>query len=92
MGALIRIVYGANPSKSADLERSITIAYEDLLCELVPLSQVKQKASELFKGPIPYSTHDLAISTALAFFTSPPLVQILQECRISARFLAYSEG
>ena len=86
MDALIRTIYGANPpSKSADLERSITIAHEDLLFERVPLSEVKQKAGELFKGPIPYSTHDLAVSTALAFFKSPEYVPALQECQIAAR-------
>jgi hypothetical protein len=86
MDALIRTIYGANPPrKSADLERSITIAHEDLLSERVPLSEVKQRACELFKGPIPYSTHDLAVSTALAFFKAPEYVPALQECQISAR-------
>jgi len=67
MDALIRTIYGANPlRKSADLERSITIGHEDLLSERVPLSEVKQRACELFKGPIPYSTHDPAVSTAFA--------------------------
>ena len=45
MDALIRTIYGANPPpKSADLERSITIAHEDLLFERVPLAEVKQRA------------------------------------------------
>jgi hypothetical protein len=86
MDGLIRTIYGANPPpKSADLERSITIAHEDLLFERVPLSEVKQRATELFKGPIPYSTHDLAVSAALAFFKSPEYVPALRECQIPAR-------
>jgi hypothetical protein len=86
MDAMIRLVYGANPpSKSADLERSIAIAYRDLLCEQVPLSQVKQLASELFKGPVPYSTLDLAVSTALGIFKDPEYVPVLQECQLVAR-------
>jgi hypothetical protein len=90
MDGLIRIIYGANPPpKSADLERSITIAHEDLLFERVPLSEVKRHATELFKGPMPYSTYDLAVSTALAFFhsriKSPEYVPALQECYIPAR-------
>jgi hypothetical protein len=86
MDGMIRMIYGANPPpKSADLERSITNAHEDLLFEKVPLAEVKQRASELFKGLIPYSTHDLAVSTALAFFKSPEYVSVLQECEISAR-------
>jgi hypothetical protein len=86
MDGPIRTIYGANPlPKSADLERSITIAHEDLLFERVPLSEVKQRASELFKGSIPYSTHDLAVSTALAFFKNPEYVPALRECQIPAR-------
>ncbi len=86
LDSLIRTIYGPSPpSKSADLERSITIAHEDLLFEHVPLSEVKQKARELCKGPIPYSTHDLAVSTALGFFKSPEYVPALQECQIPAR-------
>jgi hypothetical protein len=68
MDGMIRMVYGANPPpKSADIERSITIAHEDLLFEKVPLSEVKRTAGELFKGPVPYSTHDLAVSPAFVF-------------------------
>jgi hypothetical protein len=86
MDAFIRTIYGPNPPrKSADLERSITIAHEDLLFERVALSNVKEKAGELFRGPIPYSTHDLAVSTALGFFKSPHYVPALQECQLHAR-------
>ena len=86
MDAIIRTIYGANPPrKSADLERSVTIAHEDLLFERVPLSEVKRVAGELFQGPIPYSTHDLAVSTALAFFKAPEFVPVLTECQIPAR-------
>jgi hypothetical protein len=50
MDALIRLIYGANPPpKSADLERSVTIAHEGLLFERVPLAEVKRKASELLR-------------------------------------------
>lgn len=85
-GALIRTIYGANPPpKSAELERSITIAHEALLFGRVPLSEVRQRATDLFKGPIPYSTHDLAVSTALAFFKAPEFVKVLSEYQIPAR-------
>jgi hypothetical protein len=86
MDAFIRTIYGANPPrKSADLERSVTIAHEDLLFERVPLPEVKRVAGELFQGQIPYSTHDLAVSTALAFFKAPGFVPVLTECQIPAR-------
>lgn len=84
--ALIRTIYGANPpANSAELERSIIIAHQALLFGRVPLSEVRDRATELFKGPIPYSTHDLAVSTALAFFKAPEFVKVLSECQIPAR-------
>jgi len=86
MDALIRAIYGANPPpKSADLERSITLAHEDLLFERVPMSEVKRVAGELINGPIPYSTYDLAVSTALGFFKAPGFMEALEECQIFAR-------
>ena len=86
LDAFIRLAYGPNPPrKSADLERSVTIAHEDILFERVPLREVKRIAEELFKGPIPYSTHDLAVSTALAFFETPEYIPVLTECQIPAR-------
>jgi hypothetical protein len=86
MDAFIRTIYGANPPrKSADLERSVTIAHEDILFERVPLQEVRRFAGELFHGPIPYSTHDLAVSTALAFFKAPEYIPVLTECQIPAR-------
>jgi hypothetical protein len=84
--ALIRTIYGTNPpSKSADLERSVTIAYQELLLKQVPLSAVKQIAGELFNGPIPFSTHDLATATAAAFFKTPRLFDALYDCQLIAR-------
>ena len=86
MDGLIRAIYGANPPpKSAELGRSIIIAREALLFGRVPLSEVRQRATELFKGPIPYSTHDLAVSTAFAFFKAPEFVKVLSEYQIPAR-------
>lgn len=86
MDSLIRAIYGANPPpKSADLEHSITLAHEDLLFERVPLTEVQRVAGELIQGPIPYSTHDLAVSTALGFFKAPEFMRAVEECQIFAR-------
>lgn len=86
LDAFIRLAYGPNPPrKSADLERAVIIAHEDILLERVPLPEIKRTARELFRGPIPYSTHDLAVSTALAFFESPEYAQSLRVCQIPAR-------
>jgi len=59
MDVVIRAIYGDHPpKKSADLERAVTIAHEDILCELVTLTEVRNVANGLFASPIPYSTHD----------------------------------
>ena len=81
-----RAIYGDHPpAKSADLERAITIAHEDLLCEEVPASEIRRIASALSAGPIPYSTYDLSVATALSFFKDPELVGRLQVIQIGSR-------
>jgi hypothetical protein len=86
LDGVIRVIYGDNPpAKSADLERAITIAHEDLLAEQVPMSEVRRIASGLAAGPIPYSTYDLSVATALSFFKNPELFNVLEEIQIGAR-------
>ena len=64
-------VYGnPPPAKRANLEQAITLASE-LLMGIVPEQDVRTHAVALEAGPIPYSTHDLAISVALNFFKEP---------------------
>jgi hypothetical protein len=83
---VIRAIYGDNPpAKSAELERAITIAHEDLLAEQVPILEVRRIASALSAGPIPYSTYDLSVATALSFFKNPELFDRLKEIQIGAR-------
>ena len=82
----IREIYGDNPPvKSADLERAITLAYEDLLFEQIPLRDVQRLTTGLFNGPMPFSTHDLAVSTALAFFGTADNIERLAGCQLAAR-------
>ena len=87
MDGVIRAIYGDHPpAKSADLERAVTIAHEDLLCEVVPVTEVQRLASGLFAGPMPYSTHDLSVATAMSFFKDPALIEHLKgEIQIGAR-------
>lgn len=88
MDGVIRAIYGDNPpAKSADLERAITIAHEDLLAERVPLSEVKRVAGALAAGPMPYSTYDLAVAAALSFFKDPTLRADFEEVQIAAACL-----
>lgn len=86
MDAVIRAIYGDNPlPKSANLVQSVSLAYSGLLSEHVDFSDVQATAKELFDGPIPYSTHDLAASVALNFFKRPQLFDQLQESQLEAR-------
>jgi hypothetical protein len=86
MDGLIRAIYGDHPpTKSADLERAVTIAHEDLLCEVMPLAEVRNVASSLFAGPMPYSTHDLAVAVALSFFKKPEHLNSLKDVQLAAR-------
>lgn len=82
----IREIYGDNPpAKRADLERAISLAYEDLLFEQIPRQDVQRLATGLFNGPMPFSTHDLAVSTALAFFEAAHNIERLARCQLAAR-------
>lgn len=69
MDALVRATYGENPPKrSADVAAAVDIAHTILLGGLVESKEVRSIATQLSAGPMPYSTHDLAISCAINIF------------------------
>ena len=79
-------VYGnPPPAKRANIETAITLAFDELLMRNVNQSEVRAVATELNAGPIPYSTHDLALSVALNFFKRPEYMQRLQTAQMFAR-------
>jgi hypothetical protein len=85
MDALVHVTTaGFRASKPADLERAVTLAHEDLLQEQVALADVQNHATALAKGPMPYSTHDLASAAALAFFRNPQYQPLLAPFRTAA--------
>jgi hypothetical protein len=91
MDQLIVAIYGdPPPKKRANLTAAIKLADEDLLCGLVEIELVTQHATELNNGPIPYSTHDLALSVALAFFKDTNNIKILNDAQMLARLSALS--
>ena len=91
LDGVIRAIYGVNPPlKTARLSDAIQIARE-LLGEVVDADQVAQVAGDLFRGPIPYSTSDLAASTALNFFKRSDLKASLAQAQLSARMWMLSE-
>jgi hypothetical protein len=86
MDVVVRTAYGNNPPhKTADLGQAVTLAHEDLLQEQILLADVQQHARALLNGPMPYSTHDLAASTALAFLKDTRRKSSLSKCQIGAR-------
>jgi uncharacterized protein (DUF2267 family) len=91
MDQFITAIYGdPPPKKRADVETAIQLAYEDLLLDTISKEEIRQIATSLSEGPIPYSTHDLAISVALYFFKRIPAEdhEILFEVQLHARMKA----
>jgi len=87
--AFIFAVYGnPPPPKTAKLDEAIQITHEELLMGVVSREEVAKLATDLNAGPIPYSTHDLALSVALNFFKQPDLVPRLRGAQLVARFKA----
>jgi hypothetical protein len=85
MDGAIHAIYGPNPPrKSADVQRATNLA-AGLLGNRVDFREVQTLAEQLYAGPMPYSTHDLAVSMALAFFHRVDLMQHLAEMQLPAR-------
>lgn len=83
---LIFMIYGNPPPlKRANLEDAAQIAYEVLLMEVVGKVEIRTLTTELNAGPIPYSTHDLALSVALNYFKRSDLSTLLREAQLFAR-------
>jgi hypothetical protein len=85
MDGAIHAIYGPNPPrKSADVQRAANLA-ASLLGNRVDFRQVQTLAGQLYAGPMPYSTHDLAVSVALKFFHQEDLTPQLAEMQLAAR-------
>ncbi|WP_306476756.1 hypothetical protein [Methyloversatilis sp.] len=79
------IYSNTRPSGEANLEEAIFLASSRLLGGLVDHQLVIEKAISLKSGSIPYSTHDLALSVAWAFFREPVYSTPLESAQINAR-------
>ena len=83
---MILAMYGdPPPPKTANVDEAVQLASEQLLMGAVALAAVKKLAADLESGPIPYSTHDLAVSVALSFFKQPSLMPRLTNAQLYAR-------
>lgn len=86
LDALIHTIYGnPPPAKSADVKRAVDIAFDEFLMGIVSKTEVLRVAQDLNAGPMPYSTNDLAASTALCFFKQDVLIDSLQDVQLLAR-------
>jgi len=57
--------------------------------------KISRLAQELYQGPMPYSTHDLALSVALHFFKDTEYADQLRSAQLMARLLTlewFQEG
>ena len=82
---LIISVYGnPPPAKRANVNRAVSLANK-LLMDVVDEHEVSRKGIALNHGPVPYSTHDLALSIALYFFKQPDYVPQLSMAQHMAR-------
>ncbi|GIK25486.1 MAG: hypothetical protein BroJett006_17320 [Betaproteobacteria bacterium] len=82
---LIFAIYGnPPPPKRANVGRAVGMANE-LLMGFIDESEISKLAITLNDEPIPYSTHDLALSIAFNFFTQSKYVPQLFEAQLLAR-------
>ena len=85
MDLFIKAMYGdPPPPKRAKLSEAVDLA-NDLLMGEVTEREIATLATQLNSGPIPYSTHDLALSVALSFFKDPARVSRLGTAQLMAR-------
>jgi hypothetical protein len=85
MDLFIKAMYGdPPPPKRAKLSEAVTLANELLMGEVAE-REIVSLATQLNNGPIPYSTHDLALSVALNFFKDPSRVSRLRTAQLMAR-------
>ena len=85
MDIFIKAMYGdPPPPKRAKLSDAVDLANELLMGE-VSEREIVTLATQLNSGPIPYSTHDLALSVALNFFKDPARISRLGMAQLMAR-------
>ncbi|MBC7625212.1 MAG: hypothetical protein H7232_17735 [Aeromicrobium sp.] len=88
LDSMSNAVYGnAPPKKRADLGHATNLASE-LLMHIVDVREISEHAIALDSGPIPSSTHELALMIALDFFAKPTLVSNVFDALLIARMPA----
>ncbi|ARN75110.1 hypothetical protein [Oceanicoccus sagamiensis] len=72
------------PEKRAHVGRATALARE-LLMDIIDARDVQRQSITLNKSPIPYSTHDLALSVSLSFFKRPEYIPQLAMAQLFAK-------
>ena len=72
MDNVIKSVYGSNANKTANVLDAIALVSSELLRGKFDKKEIADLATALDKGPVPYSTHDLAASVALGLLRKAP--------------------
>lgn len=87
---LIFTMYGNPPPPAgrANLDAAVTLAFENILGGLIEMEDVRNQAIKLHSGQIPYTTHDLALSTAIHFFKEVQYTSTLSTIQIFSRMEA----
>lgn len=80
--------YGSNARTTANVAEAVALATNDLLLGRFDKNEIMALATALNSGPVPYSTHDLAASTALGLLRKVPKEarKELFDLQLKARF------
>ena len=85
LDTLIFTIYGnPPPAKRANVGQAVALA-TDLLAGSIAESEIAKQAIALNDGPIPYSTHDLALAIAMSFLQKPENVPLLFSIQLLVR-------
>ncbi len=86
---IVKATYGDSPpSEPPDLDSAVRLAHGALLMEAIDLAEVKDIAAKLNAGPMPYSTHGLALCAAMNLYRRPEHKEALSEAQLFARMTA----
>ncbi len=80
------VLNSASVSKSnADINLAIQLAHTELLCEVISKNEISKLANEISIEQIDLSTNDLALVTAMFFFSKAELKESLSDIQFLAR-------
>lgn len=89
MDDIVKATYGNSPpTEPPDLENAVELAHEQLLMGIIGIDEVRDIATKLRDGPMPYTTHGLALCAAMNLYRRSESREILEEAQLLARMTA----